>query len=83
VTWRGVDSAAQALEAIGHPEAARNRKEADAYKKDLVAGFEKSRQNSPLVRLRDGRWVPHYPSRLYLGAAIRLDTGDLEGRSTS
>ncbi len=23
------------------------------------------RQNTPLVRLRDGRWVPNYPSRLY------------------
>ncbi len=65
VTWRGVDSAASALEAIGHPEAARVRREADAYGKDLRTGFEKSRQQSPLVMLRDGRWVPHYPSRLY------------------
>ena len=23
------------------------------------------RQHAPLVRLNDGRWVPHYPSRLY------------------
>jgi len=23
------------------------------------------RRQTPLVRLRDGRWVPHYPSRLY------------------
>ncbi|MHB0998416.1 MAG: hypothetical protein ACYC27_04140 [Armatimonadota bacterium] len=66
VTWRGVDSAAQALEAIGHPEAARIRREADEYRKDLIKGFEKSRQNSPLVKLKDGRWIPHYPSRLYL-----------------
>lgn len=66
VTWRGVDAAAAALEAIGHPDAARVRKEADAYKADLIGGFEKSRQHSPLVRLSDGRWVPHYPSRLYL-----------------
>lgn len=65
LTWRGVDRAAQALEAIGHPEAGRIRKEADAYRKDLIEGFETMRQHSPLVRLRDGRWVPHYPSRLY------------------
>ncbi|MHB1458018.1 MAG: hypothetical protein ACYC0V_14005, partial [Armatimonadota bacterium] len=64
-TWRGVDSAARALEAIGHPEAARIRREADEYRKDLINGFEKSRQTSPLVRLKDGRWIPHYPSRLY------------------
>jgi hypothetical protein len=65
LTWRGVEWAARALEAIGHPEAARIRKEADAYRTDLVRGFETMRQHAPLVRLRDGRWVPHYPSRLY------------------
>lgn len=65
LTWRGVDTAAKALEAIGHPEAARIRGEADAYRADLIRGFETMRQYTPLVRLRDGRWVPHYPSRLY------------------
>jgi hypothetical protein len=65
LTWRGVDTAAKALEAIGHPEAARIRQEADAYRADLIRGFETMRQHSPLVRLRNGRWVPHYPSRLY------------------
>lgn len=65
LTWRGVDTAAKALAAIGHPEAARIRREADAYAADLKRGFETMRQHSPLVRLRDGRWVPHYPSRLY------------------
>lgn len=65
LTWRGVDTAAKALEAIGHPEATRIRREADAYRADLIRGFETMRQHSPLVRLRHGRWVPHYPSRLY------------------
>jgi len=65
LTWRGVDTAARALAEIGHPEATRFQEEANAYRKDLVRGFEKSRQHSPLVRLRDGRWIPHYPSRLY------------------
>ena len=65
VTWRGTDSAAAALEKFGHPDAARVRRESNAYRKDLITGFERMRQLSPLVRLRDGRWVPHYPSRLY------------------
>ena len=65
LTWRAVDRAAWALETIQHPEAARLRAEADAYRADLVAGFETMRQHTPLVRLRDGRWVPNYPSRLY------------------
>jgi len=65
LTWRGADAAARALETLGHADAARVRNEADAYKADLIAGFETMRQHAPLVRLRDGRWVPHYPSRLY------------------
>ncbi len=63
--WRGVDAAAEAFEAFGHPEAARLRREADAYRDDLRAGFETMRQHCPLVRLRDGRWIPYYPSQLY------------------
>ena len=65
MTWRGTNSVACALECIGHPEAARIRKESDAYRHDLIRGFETMRRHAPLVRLRDGRWVPHYPSRLY------------------
>lgn len=65
LTWRGTDAAARALEAVGHPEAARVRRESDAYRADLLRGFEASRRHAPLVPLSDGRWVPHYPSRLY------------------
>jgi hypothetical protein len=65
LTWRGTDTAAAALEKFGHPDAARVRRESNAYRKDLIAGFERMRRLSPLVHLRDGRWVPHYPSRLY------------------
>lgn len=65
LTWRGVDHVARALETFGHPEAARVRREADAYKTDVMKGLELARQQAPLVRLRDGRWVPNYPSRLY------------------
>lgn len=65
LTWRGVDTAAKALADIGHPDAERIQREADAYRADLIRGFETMRQHSSLVRLRDGRWVPYYPSRLY------------------
>ena len=65
LTWRGVEYAARALEAISHPEAARVRAEAEDYKQSLIRGFETMRRQSPLVRLKDGRWIPHYPSRLY------------------
>ncbi len=65
LTWRGVEWTARALERIGHPEAWRMRSETNAYRRDLLDGFETMRQYAPLVRLRDGRWVPQYPSRLY------------------
>ncbi len=65
LTWRGVEWTARALERIEHPEAYRVRSEANGYRNDLIEGFETMRQYAPLVRLRDGRWVPHYPSRLY------------------
>lgn len=65
LTWRGVEWAARALAAVRHPEAERVRREADAYRDDLRRGFETARRHAPLVRLRDGRWVPTYPSRLY------------------
>jgi len=65
LTWRGLDTAARALADVGRPEAARFAKEASAFRRDLRRGFEVSRRNSPLIRLRDGRWIPHYPSRLY------------------
>jgi hypothetical protein len=64
-SWRGTDAAARALEAFGHPEAGRVRRESDAFRADLRRGFETARQHAPLVPLRDGRWVPQIPSRLY------------------
>jgi hypothetical protein len=65
MVWRGVDAAARTLEEIRHPEAPRIRREADAYGRDLKRGFETMRQYCPLVRLRNGRWVPYYPGQLY------------------
>ena len=64
-TWRGLDSAAWALEQIKHPEATRVRKEADAYHANLLANFRKAAERSPVVRLRDGTAVPHIPSMVH------------------
>lgn len=65
LTWRAVETVAVALNTVGHAEALRIRREADAYARDLRRGFEIQRQHTPLVRLRNGVWTPHYPSRLY------------------
>ena len=65
LTWRGTNAAARALERARHPEAARVRIESDKFKQDLIRGLELNRKYAPVVKLRDGRWIPQYPSRLY------------------
>ncbi|HXG23968.1 MAG TPA: hypothetical protein VNJ09_05380, partial [Chthonomonadales bacterium] len=61
-TWRGLAAAAWALEQIQHPEAARLRAEADDYHHVLLAAFRAAALRSPVVKLRDGTAVPHFPS---------------------
>ena len=64
--WWGLHWAAAALSDIGHPDAARLVREADGYRNDILASWREASARSPLVRLRDGTFVPHFPSRLYL-----------------
>ena len=66
LTSRGLTAAAQALAEVGHPQGERLVREAAAYREDLLAGFRESMIRSPVVRLRDGTYAPHHPSRLYL-----------------
>jgi hypothetical protein len=64
-TWRGLDSAAWALEQINHPDAARVRDAANAYHEQLLTNFRAAEARSPVVRLRDGTAVPHIPSQVH------------------
>jgi lysophospholipase L1-like esterase len=61
-TWRGLDSAAWALEQIHDPNAARIRAAADQYHQKLLQHFLAASARSPVVRLRDGTAVPQIPS---------------------
>ncbi len=61
-SWRGVDAAAWGLEQIGDPEAARVRAEADDYRAAILRVFTGAARRSPVVRLRNGTWVRHFPS---------------------
>jgi hypothetical protein len=63
--WRGLDSAAWALEQIQHPDASRIRKGASAYHTALLANFREAARRSPVVRLRDGTAVPKFPSHVH------------------
>ena len=64
-TWRGLDSAAWALEQIQHPEGPRIRKAASDYHRALIANFTRAMERSPVVRLRDGTAVPKVPSHVH------------------
>jgi len=61
--YRGLKSVADVLGEINHLEARRLKKEAEAYRKDLLAGMMEAAVRSPVVKLRDGTWIPHFPSR--------------------
>ena len=61
--YQGFRSAAEVLAEIDHPEAGRLAEEARAYGDDLRCGFFEACARSPVVRLRDGTWVPHFPPR--------------------
>jgi hypothetical protein len=79
-SWWGMDSAAKVLESAGHPDGGRLRAEADAYKKDIWAAFEEAMRRSPVVRLRDGSWIPHIPSDVHRrGRSFGWITETLEG----
>jgi hypothetical protein len=93
-TWRGLDSAAWALEQIQHPDAARIHQAATAYHTALLANFRKAAERSPVVRLRDGTAIPKFPSQVHRrgrsfgwicetleGALHLLITGALDPRS--
>ncbi len=64
-SWRGVDAAAWALGIVGHEQAVRVRADADAYRRAILCAFTLAAERSPVVRLRDGRYVPHYPSQVH------------------
>jgi hypothetical protein len=61
----GFNNLAAALKDYGHPDADRLVREAKAYQDDVRTGFNEARVLTPVVRLRDGTYVPKYPSRLY------------------
>ncbi len=61
----GFRALADALADAGHPEGKRLQAEARAYYDDFMRGITESRIQCPVVRLRDGTYVPKIPSRLY------------------
>ncbi len=64
-TWRGLNAAAWGLAQIGHPDAGRLQAKADEYRQAIITCFTRAAERSPVVRLRNGTYVPHIPSHVY------------------
>jgi len=79
-SWWGMQNAAAALDAAGLPEGKRLLKEAAAYREDVLSAFTEAMRRSPVVRLRDGSWVPHIPPDVHRrGRTFGWITETLEG----
>ncbi len=79
-SWWGMDNAAKALADAGAPDGARLMEEAEAYRRDILAAFTEAMRRSPVVRLRDGSWVPHIPPEVHRrGRTFGWITETLEG----
>ncbi len=61
--YGGLRDLAAVLADIGHPEAARLQREAEAYREDILASVRRARSESPVVLLRDGTTIPHTPTQ--------------------
>ncbi len=62
----GLKKAAECLSEIGHPEAARLTDAASAYHLDILASLSEAVTTAPVVKLRDGTYVPYIPPRAYV-----------------
>ncbi|MEW5978506.1 MAG: hypothetical protein AB1898_22145 [Acidobacteriota bacterium] len=59
--WRGLAEVAEVLAEIQHPAAEPLRREANAYREDIWSELQRSVSFAPVVKLRDGRFVPSVP----------------------
>ncbi|MDQ1255888.1 MAG: hypothetical protein QG656_482, partial [Candidatus Hydrogenedentes bacterium] len=79
-SWWGMDNAARAMAAAGLPEGERLVAEAAAYREDILAAFTEAMRRSPVVPLRDGRWIAHIPPEVHRrGRTFGWITETLEG----
>jgi len=61
--WRGMEATAQTLGEAGHPDAARIARDAASLGATLRRSCRESMIRAPVVRLRDGTYVPFQPTR--------------------
>ena len=64
--YRAMVKTSQALSEINHPDAARIAKDAEAFGEDIKRSIDISIERAPVVRLKDGTYVPFVPVRANL-----------------
>ena len=62
--YRGMKSVAEALADINHPQAKRIAAEAENYRRDIEIAIREATTKSPVVKLRNGKYIPYVPSRI-------------------
>jgi hypothetical protein len=60
----GLETIAQALAKIDHPEAAAIQADAKAYRDDLMRAYRWTQSRCPVVVLANGTWAPNHPAML-------------------
>jgi len=61
--YRGMAALADVLAEIEHPQASALQVGAEEYRQDIRRAVHRATESSPVVRLRDGTFIPHVPSR--------------------
>jgi hypothetical protein len=78
----GLRDAAAALARIGEPQAAAIAAEAQSFRSDILRGLDAAAARAPVVPLRDGRWVPYFPTQADgSGPTEEFHPGEDAGRS--
>ncbi len=71
-----------ALGDLGHPAAARFRRKAAELRANTLRAYAWTQARSPALALRDGTWIPHYPSQVHSpGKLADFFPGQDAGRS--
>ena len=63
--YAGLDNAGRVLGEIGHTDAPLLRRQACELKEEILRAFHHTQSLSPVLALRDGTWVPAYPSQVH------------------
>jgi hypothetical protein len=80
--YAGLKSAGDALADIGWEDAESILTNAAEFREDIARGFRYVQQQAPVLPLRNGTWVPAYPTQLYSPMPIAdMYVGDDVGRS--